>query len=68
MAQLPAAPPYNAYVPLGFDMSRNDLLSYPTPQFTPALERARSTTRSKYRLRWNYLLPWDGFEAAVVNY
>lgn len=68
MAQLLAAPPYNEYAPIGFDMSRSELLSRPTPQFTPAVERARSTTKSKYRLRWNHLLPWNGFEAAVVNY
>jgi hypothetical protein len=51
-----------------FDLSREFILTYPTPAIGVADELTRSTTRSTYRLRWNQLALWDNFGALVQHY
>ena len=51
-----------------FNISREFILSYPTPPIQIAHRVTRSTTRSVYRLQWNWIASWDNFGALVHHY
>src|SRR5436190_17459919 len=51
-----------------FDLSREFILSHATPPIQVANELTNSTTRSTYRLHWNWLAVWDNFGALVQQY
>ena len=59
---------YDPYAQETFDLSRLYILSCPTPPFRIADARTNSTTRSTYRLHWNWLALWDNFGACVHQY
>jgi hypothetical protein len=54
----------------GFDLSREFILSYPTPtvQIGRADELTISTTMSTYRLHWDDIRVWDTFGDEVHQY
>src|SRR5436309_5281480 len=51
-----------------FDLSREFILSHATPPIQVANELTNSTTRSTYRLHWNWLALWDNFGMFVNQY
>ena len=62
-----AAPHFDPRLPT-FDLSRGFILSYATPPIQVANELTNSTTRSTYRLHWNWLALWDNFGTLVHQY
>lgn len=59
---------YDPWAIQTFDLSRQYILSNPTPPIRIANVVTNSTTRSTYRLHWNWLALWDDFEALVYQY
>jgi hypothetical protein len=59
---------YNPLAQPLFDLSRDFILTYPTPPITVSNVLTNSTTRSVYRLRWNTIMPWNDFGARVIQY
>jgi len=51
-----------------FDVSRENALSASLPPFRVGDQPSTSTTRSRYRLRWNQLYVWDDFGDRVSDY
>src|SRR5436190_21226813 len=51
-----------------FDLSRGFILTNPTPPIQVANMLTNSTTRSTFRLHWNWLVPWDNFNDLVYQY
>jgi hypothetical protein len=51
-----------------FDLSRQFILANPTPPVQVANVVTNSTTRSTYRLHWNWLAHWEGFGDLVSQY
>src|SRR5437762_1728311 len=62
-----AAAHFNPPAPI-FDLSRTLVLSSPTPPIQVANELTNSTTRSTYRLHWNWIALWDDFGTLVHQY
>ena len=64
------AAPYDPWAIQAFDLSRQYILSSPMPpiQVANANMLTNSTTRSTYRLHWNWLALWDDFGALVPHY
>jgi hypothetical protein len=65
MAAAPAA--YNPFQPV-LDMTREFVLTYPTPTIQIADRHTVSTTLSAFRLHWNTLEEWRGFADLVTAY
>ena len=63
-----AAAQYDPWALPIFDLSREFILTYPTPPIQVANELANSTTRSTYRLHWNWIALWDDFGTLVHQY
>lgn len=59
---------YDPWAIQNFDLSRGFILTNPTPPIQVANLLANSTTRSTYRLHWNWLALWDDFGALVHEY
>ena len=59
---------YDPWAIQTFDLSRGFILTNPTPPIQVANLLANSTTRSTYRLHWNWLALWDNFGALVHEY
>ena len=51
-----------------FDITRETLLTYPLPPIRVGPDPTMTSTRSRYRLRWNELAIWPNFDFQVVNY
>lgn len=51
-----------------FDLSREFVLTHSTPPIQVANVLTNSTTRSTYRLHWNWLALWENFGALVSHY
>ena len=51
-----------------FDVNRESLVGYSLPPFRAGDQPSASTTRSRYRLRWNQLAVWDDFGDRVSEY
>src|SRR6266480_3551966 len=63
-----AATQYDPWALPIFNLSREFILTYPTPPIQVANELANSTTRSTYRLHWNWIALWDNFGTLVHQY
>jgi hypothetical protein len=59
---------YDPWALQPFDLSRRFILTNPTPPIQVGNELTNSTTRSTYRLHWNWLALWDNFGALVNQY
>lgn len=59
---------YDPWAQQTFDLSRQYILSSPMPSIRISNVLTNSTTRSTYRLHWNWLALWDDFEALVYQY
>jgi hypothetical protein len=59
---------FDPWAPQTFDLSREYILSSPTPPIRVANVLTNSTTRSTYRLHWNWLAPWEDFGDLVYRY
>jgi len=62
------AAPYDPWAQPAFDLSRDYVLTNPTPPSLIADVVTHSTTRSVYRLHWNTITPWNDFGARVIQY
>ena len=62
------AAPFDPWGQAAFDLSRNYVLTNPTPPVTVSNLLTNSTTRSVYRLHWNTIAHWNDFGAQVVQY
>lgn len=62
------AAPANPWAPVAFDLSREYILTSPTPPIRVANVVTNSTTRSRFRLHWNWIAPWDDFGGLVQQY
>jgi hypothetical protein len=51
-----------------FDLSRDYILSHPTPPIQIADSVTASTTKSSYRLHWNGIASWNDFGDLVHEY
>ena len=59
---------YDPYALQTFDLSREFILSYSTPPILVANQLTNSTTRSIYRLHWDWIALWDNFGNCVYHY
>jgi hypothetical protein len=53
---------------IGFNVARADVLGLALPPFRAGDHPSISTTRTRYRLRWNQLHVWNDFGTTVSNY
>jgi hypothetical protein len=51
-----------------FDTQRDAVLVSEFPSIRDATHTATSTTKSRHRLRWRVLQPWNNFENQVIDY
>ena len=63
-----AAGGYNPWAQQVFNLSRDFILTYPTPIIQVADRVTASTTKSTYRLHWNSIGLWPDFSAQVIAY
>jgi hypothetical protein len=59
---------FDPWAPQTFDLSREYILSNPTPSIQVANVLTNSTTKSTYRLHWNWLALWEDFGNLVHQY
>ena len=60
--------PYDPWGLPAFDLSRDYVLTNPTPPTLIADRVTHSTTRSVYRVHWNTIAPWNDFSTRVIQY
>jgi hypothetical protein len=58
----------NMHTPTTLDSTRGTVLKTSLPPVRPALRTATSTTKSRFRLRWDELAEWHSFEDDAVAY
>jgi hypothetical protein len=59
---------WNPTAPLALNVTREGLLNVSLPPLRAGDQPSISSTRSRYRLHWNQLFLWQGFEQSVVDY
>ena len=59
---------FDPWGPPALDLSRDLILTNPTPPTLVADRVTHSTTRSVYRVHWNTIAPWEDFGARVIQY
>jgi len=63
-----AVAPFDWWAQPVLDLSRELILTSPTPPTLIADRVTHSTTRSVYRVHWNTIAPWNDFAAQVIHY
>jgi len=63
-----AVAPFDPWGQPALDLSRDLILTNPTPLTLVADRVTHSTTRSVYRVHWNTIAPWNDFGARVIHY
>ena len=63
-----AVAPFDPWGQPALDLSRDLILTNPTPPTLVADRVTHSTTRSVYRVHWNTIAPWNDFGAQVIRY
>ena len=58
----------NLQVAPAFNCARGDVLVTPLPPVRDSQHTATSSTKSRFRLRWDNLLEWTTFEADAIHY